>query len=132
MRFNQQGPAGLINKSVPGAPGKLSKNQVSRPLGGGRADTGDPWCGAMACLRPDYASARGVRPLGLGRHGLSGFEAVGLPGTCRRSRPEGEQFAELRELELLLGADAGSRPKLSPAGAGHSRELYPPQPVRIH
>jgi transposase len=25
MRFNQQGPAGLINKSAPGAPGKLSK-----------------------------------------------------------------------------------------------------------
>jgi transposase len=25
MRFNQQGAAGLINKSAPGAPGKLSK-----------------------------------------------------------------------------------------------------------
>src|SRR6516164_6640270 len=44
IRFNDQGPDGLINKSSPGAPGKLSKRAqgVSRPPSGGRADPGDP------------------------------------------------------------------------------------------
>src|SRR6202162_6132667 len=39
---------------------------------------------ALARLRLDYASARGVRPLGLGRYGLSSFEGVGL---LARERP---------------------------------------------
>jgi hypothetical protein len=72
IRFNDQGPDGLINKSSPGAPGKLSKRAqgVSRPPSGGRADPGDPSGGALAGVRPDYAAARGVRHLGLRRHGF--------------------------------------------------------------
>src|SRR6516225_5959548 len=51
---------------------------VSRRSGGGRTDPGDPRCGALARLRPDHVSARGIRPLGVGRHGLSGLEGAGL------------------------------------------------------
>src|SRR5207342_3321961 len=51
---------------------------VSRPPGGGRADPGDPWGGALAGLRPDYAASRGVRHLGLRRHALPCFEGAGF------------------------------------------------------
>src|SRR6516162_3967722 len=51
---------------------------VSRRSGGGRTDPGDPRCGALARLRPDHVSARGIRPLGVGRHGLTNLEGAGL------------------------------------------------------
>src|SRR5207344_3175583 len=51
---------------------------VSRPPGGGRADPGGPRGGALAGLRSDYAASRGVRHLGLRRHGLPCFEGAGF------------------------------------------------------
>ena len=80
IRFNEQGPDGLINKSSPGVPGKLGKDAqgISGPAGGGRADRSGARRGALAGVRSDHAVARGVRPLGLGRHDLSRLEGVGL------------------------------------------------------
>ena len=80
IRFNDQGPDGLINKSVSGRARQAEQRAqgVSRPPGGGRADPGGPRGGALAGLRSDYAAARGVRHLGLRRHGLPCFEGAGF------------------------------------------------------
>ena len=53
------GPEGLINMVSPGAPPKLEDRAqgVSRAGGGGGADPGGAWCGALAGLRPDRAAA---------------------------------------------------------------------------
>ena len=55
IRFNQQGPDGLINKCSPGAPGKLSKKHKAflAPAWWRMSHSGDPRCGALARLRLD-------------------------------------------------------------------------------
>ena len=59
IRFNEQGPEGLINIPSPGAPAKLKPEHksLSRPDRGGRADPCDPRGGALAGLRFDHAAA---------------------------------------------------------------------------
>src|SRR5947207_14386889 len=52
IRFNEEGPDGLVNKSSPGAPGKLTEEHkgVSCSSRGGRADPGGRWRRALAGL----------------------------------------------------------------------------------
>ena len=57
IRFNEQGPDGLINKSSPGAPGMLTEEHkpflaqgVPCPTRRGGSDPCDPWRGALAGL----------------------------------------------------------------------------------
>src|SRR5215208_8379853 len=48
IRFNEQGPDGLVSKLSPGAPGKLTgrTQRISRPTGRGGSDPCEPWRGA--------------------------------------------------------------------------------------
>src|SRR5882672_4023796 len=80
IRFNEQGPDGLINIPSPGAPAKLDEDaqSLSRPDCGRWPDPGDPRCGALASLRSDHAVARGVCALGFRPHDLSRSEGLGL------------------------------------------------------
>ena len=59
IRFNEQGPDGLINIPSPGAPAKLNDTHRAflAPDRGRRAEPADPWRGALAGLRPDHAAA---------------------------------------------------------------------------
>ena len=85
IRFNEQGPDGLINLPSPGR--RQARQGAPRLSGadrGGRADPGRPWRGAMAGLRSDHAAARGVRHLGVGRYGLSCSQG---PRLLTRQRP---------------------------------------------
>jgi len=52
IRFNEQGPDGLINIPAPGAPAKPQRRApgVSGRDRGQRADPRRPWCGALAGL----------------------------------------------------------------------------------
>jgi transposase len=68
IRFNDQGPDGLINIPSPGVPPKLDATHrvfLARIVEEG-PDPGGPWRGAVAGLRSDHAAARGVRHLGIG------------------------------------------------------------------
>ena len=84
IRFNEQGPDGLINIPSPGVPPKLGKkHRRSGPARGGGPDPSGARCGALAGVRSDHAVARGIRPLGVGRHDLSRLEGLGLlPSEC--------------------------------------------------
>ena len=86
IRFNEQGPDGLINIPSPGVPPKLGEKTqgLSGSARGGGSDPGGAWCGALAGVRPDHAAAPGVWALGLGRHDLSCFEEPGLHA-CERT-----------------------------------------------
>jgi hypothetical protein len=58
IRFNEQGPDGLINIPSPGVPPKLNamhKAFLAR-IGRGGSDHCDPWCGALAGVRSDHAA----------------------------------------------------------------------------
>jgi hypothetical protein len=80
IRFNEQGPDGLINIPSPGAPAKLDERHkafLARIVEDGPIP-GDPRCGALASLRSDHAVARGVCALGFRRHDLSRSEGLGL------------------------------------------------------
>ena len=80
IRFNEQGPDGLINKVSPGAPGKLTNEHKAflarlvedGPIPATRRRR------ALEGLRSDHAAPPGVRHLGLGRYGLSQLEGPGL------------------------------------------------------
>jgi len=56
IRFNEQGPDGLINIPSPGAPPKLYARGLSRPTRGGGYGPCDPWRGALAGVRSDHAA----------------------------------------------------------------------------
>ena len=80
IRFNDQGPDGLINKSSPGAPGKLSKEHkafLARLVEEGPIPAVHGVVRWRACDLIMRAS-RGVRHLGLRRHGLPCFEGAGF------------------------------------------------------
>src|SRR5262244_4181599 len=55
IRFNQQGPDGLINKLSPGAPGKLTDEHKAFLVR--LVDPGDRWRRALAGLRSHHAAA---------------------------------------------------------------------------
>jgi len=76
IRYNEQGPQGLVNIPSPGVPPKLGKKH--------RAFLARPRRGALAGVRSDDAVARGVRALGVGRHDLPGLEGLGLLA-CERA-----------------------------------------------
>ena len=59
IRFNEQGPDGLINIPSPGAPPKLDDTHKAflAPDRGGGPDPCDPRRGALAGLRSDHAAA---------------------------------------------------------------------------
>ena len=80
IRFNEQGPDGLINIASPGVPPKLGKKHRAflAPARGGGSDPGGGRCGALAGVRSDHAAARGIWALGVGRHDLSRLEGLGL------------------------------------------------------
>ena len=84
IRFNEQGPDGLINIPSPGV--RPSSAKSTGPFWSGswrRADPSGARCGALAGVRSDHAVARGIRPLGVGRHDLSRPEGLGLlPSEC--------------------------------------------------
>src|ERR1700733_12176125 len=76
LRFNEQGPDGLINIPSPGVPPKLGKRHrafLVRLGGEGRAG-----------VRADHAAARGGWHLSVGRHDLSRLEGLGLRA-CERA-----------------------------------------------
>jgi len=80
IRFNEQGPDGLINIASPGAPAKLDEEHkafLARIVDEGPTPR-NPWCRALAGLRSDHAAIRGVCALGIGRHHLPGHERTGL------------------------------------------------------
>src|SRR5205807_4068093 len=90
IRFNEQGPDGLINIPSPGVPPKLDDTHrafLARIEGG--ANSGGPRRGSLAGVRSDHAALRGVRALGVGRHGLPRPEELGFLA-CERP-PEGLQ-----------------------------------------
>ena len=95
IRFNKQGPDGLINLPSPGAPGKLNGRAqgISRPPRGGGPDSSSARRGALAGLRSDHAVIRGIWALGLGRHGIPRFEGSGLLACEREAEglPAGRQ-----------------------------------------
>ena len=80
IRFNEQGPDGLINIPSPGVPPKLGKKHRAflAPARGGGSDRSSARRGALAGVRSDHAVARGVRALGVGRHDLPRLEGLGL------------------------------------------------------
>ena len=84
IRFNAQGPDGLINIASPGVPPKLGKKHrafLVRLVE--EADPSRARCGGLAGVRSDHAVARGIWPLGVGRHNLSRLEGLGLlPCEC--------------------------------------------------
>ena len=85
IRFNEQGPDGLIKHPFTrGTAQAGQKAQVlSGPARGGGPDPSGARCGALAGVRSDHAVARGIRPLGVGRHDLSRPEGLGLlPSEC--------------------------------------------------
>src|SRR5215207_8129276 len=67
LRFNQDGPAGLLNAKAPGPRPLLDEVQrdASAATGRGRADSGDPRRGALAADRPDGLGLRGVQGVNL-------------------------------------------------------------------
>src|SRR6202171_6046166 len=80
IRFNEQGPDGLVNIPSPGAPPKLDDTHrafLARIVEEG-PDPCDPRCGSLAGVRSDHAALRGVCALGVGRHDLSRLERLGL------------------------------------------------------
>ena len=86
LRFNEQGPDGLINIPSPGVPPKLGKRHRAFLV---RLVEESPIpavarCGALAGVRSDHATARGVYHLGVGRHDLSHLEGLGLLA-CERA-----------------------------------------------
>ena len=86
IRFNEQGPDGLINIPSPGVPAQAGREApgVSGPARGGRPDRSGSRRGALAGVRSDHAVARGVWALGVGRHDLPGLEGLGLLA-CERA-----------------------------------------------
>src|SRR5262245_38087702 len=57
IRFNEQGPDGLINIPSPGVPPKLNaRHNLPCPHRGGGANPCDPWRGALAGVRSDHAA----------------------------------------------------------------------------
>jgi putative transposase len=84
IRFNEQGLDGLINKSSPGAPGKLTpqhKAFLARLVEDGPIPAVH---GVVRWrLRADHAALRRVRYLGPGRYRLPGLEGLGLL-SCER------------------------------------------------
>ena len=86
IRFNEQGPDGLINIPSPGVPPKLGRKHrafLARSRGRG-SDPSGPRRGALAGVRSDHAVARGVWVLGFGRHDLPRLEGLGLLA-CERA-----------------------------------------------
>ena len=69
IRFNEQGPDGLINIPSPGVPPKLGQEApgVSSPARGGGPDRSGSWRGTLASVGSNDAVARGVRPIGVAR-----------------------------------------------------------------
>ena len=67
IRFNRTGAGRPDQQVVAGRAWQADQRAqgVSCPPGGGKANPGAPWCGALAGLRSDHAAARGVRHLGL-------------------------------------------------------------------
>ena len=82
IRFNEQGPDGLIN--IPSPEARRHAQGLSRPDRRGGTDPCGPRCGSLAGVRSDHAVARGVWHLGLGRHDLSRLEGLGLLA-CERA-----------------------------------------------
>src|SRR6478672_4656990 len=79
IRFNDQGPDGLINKWSPGAPGKLSKEHkafLARLVEEGPIPAVHGVVRWRACDL--IMRSRGVRHLGLRRHSLPCFEGAGF------------------------------------------------------
>jgi transposase len=63
LRFNEQGPDGLINIPSAGVPPKLGKKHrafLARLVEDGRTDPSGRRCGALAGVRSDHAVVRGV------------------------------------------------------------------------
>ena len=80
IRFNEQGPDGLINKVSPGAPGKLTNEHkafLARLVEDGPIPALDGVVRWRACDLIN-AAPPGVRHLGLGRYGLSQLKGPGL------------------------------------------------------
>jgi transposase len=85
IRFNEQGPDGLINIPSPGVPPKLGKKHrafLARLVE--EVDRSGSRRGALAGVRSDHAVARGVWALGFGRHHLPRLEGLGLLA-CQRA-----------------------------------------------
>jgi len=86
IRFNEQGPDGLNQHPFPGRASQAGQEApgVSGPARGGGPDRSGSRRGALAGVRSDDAVARGVRPLGVGRHHLPRLEGLGLLA-CQRA-----------------------------------------------
>jgi transposase len=83
IRFNEQGPDGRINIPSPGVQLDATHRAFLARIVEEGADPGGPWGGALAGVRSDHATARGVWALGIGRHDLSSPEGSRLL-TCER------------------------------------------------
>ena len=127
---------------------------LSRPDRGGGPDSGSPRRGALAGLRSDHAITRGVRALGLGRHGLSRLEGPGLLACERQAEglQAGRRTPWMRSKKLcrprggnprgthaghtgrgvVPGRDAGRPEEQTHLSLGQERLTSPRQPRSTH
>ncbi len=80
LRFNADGPNGLIDRKASGPSPKLNDAQrrALAHLGRERADPGDPWRGALAPQGPRTMGIGGVPHLAGRDHRESGAEGTGV------------------------------------------------------
>ena len=123
IRFNEQGPEGLIKHSLAGRAGQAHNRAQGLSCSDcrGRPDPRDPWGGALAGLRLDHATARRVRAVGVGRHDLPRFaQARLLASECAA---EGVQ-AGLRD-------DRGVQKNFAARVADIRQNLPPGTPIEV-
>ena len=118
IRFNGQGPDGLINIPSPGVPPKLDDHPqgISRPACRRWPDPGGRWRGALAGVRSDHATSTRVA-LSVSDDTIyralkdQGFSPCGRPAEGLRNRDRPDAIAAFKKLRRPRG---GIRATLAP------------------